>query len=283
MPAEASTLVSVIVTTRNSARTLERCLESIAAQTYRPFEVIVVDNHSSDATPRIAQRRADLVVTAGPERSAQRNRGAEVATGAYLLFLDADMVLDHDVVADALRALQTAGASAAIIPESSAGEGFWARCRALERSCYTGDDAVEAARLYTRDAFEAAGGFDLALTGGEDWDLSRRVAQRRRLPRSTAAIVHDEGRLSLDEVYRKRRYYAPGYLAYLRKHRGDSRDQRNPFAREAFRRNWRRLATHPVLTLGVAVLKSVEVAAVVRVAAAGRSRRLPGQRRTIRG
>jgi hypothetical protein len=274
MPCDGDDLVSVIVTTRNSERTLERCLRSVTGQTHRPLELVVVDNHSTDATLEIAHRYADRVATIGPERSAQRNLGAEIAAGQTLLFIDSDMVLDPDVVAAGVAALASSGLPAAMIPEETVGEGFWTNCRILERSCYTGDDTVEAARLYDRREFLGVGGFDPALVGGEDWDLSRRVARGRRLPRARALIRHDEGRTRLRTVYSKRVYYAPGYLRYLRKHGRDAISQGNPIIRAAYVRNWRRLAAHPLLTVGMITLKAVEAAAVLQVAVDQR----PGRR-----
>jgi glycosyltransferase involved in cell wall biosynthesis len=182
--------VSVIVTTRNSGQTLEACLDSIRRQTYAATELVVVDNHSSDRTLEIANRLADKVATIGPERSAQRNHGASIASGALILFIDADMVLDPEVVAEGARILGAGTVPAVVIPEETVGEGFWTACRALERGCYNGDDTIEAARFYSRAAFAEAGGFDIHLNGGEDWDLSRRVARGRR-PIFRAAYVRN--------------------------------------------------------------------------------------------
>jgi len=148
----------------------------------------------------------------------------------------------------------------------SFGDGFWTRCRVLERSCYLGDDLVEAARMYRRDAFTAAGGFDLTLNGPEDWDLSRRVAGGTVLARTEAIIHHDEGRTSLRGAFVKRRYYGPGYLLYLRKHGRAVLAQGNSIFRPAFFRQWRTLARHPALTVGFLTLKSVELAAIAQVA-----------------
>lgn len=283
MPCDGDDSVSVIVTTRNSERTLESCLRSVTGQTHRPLELVVVDNHSTDRTLEIARRYADRVATIGPERSAQRNHGAAIASGRTLLFIDSDMELDPDVVAEGLAALESTGLPAAMIPEETVGEGFWTNCRILERSCYTGDDTVEAARLYDRHEFLEVGGFDTTLVGGEDWDLSRRVARGRRLPRASALIRHDEGRTRLRTVYSKRLYYAPGYLRYLRKHGRDALSQGNPIFRAAYVRNWRRLLGHPLLTAGMVTLKAVEAAAVVQVAVGQRQGRpgRPGAERDI--
>jgi glycosyltransferase involved in cell wall biosynthesis len=254
-------LVSVIVPTRNSARTLEACLHSIRAQGYRDLEMIVVDNHSTDGSVAIAERLADRVETRGPERSSQRNRGADLATGAYLLFVDSDMRLEPDVVSSCVATLEAGDAPAVIIPEVSVGEGFWAHCRALERSCYLGDDTIEAARFFRREVFRSVGGYDENLTGPEDWDLSARAAAGQRLPRAAAIIVHDEGRLQLTEQLAKKWYYSGTARTYLGKH-PRSLPQGNLLFRPAFFRNWRKLARHPLLTTGTFFLKGCELAAV---------------------
>src|SRR5689334_8255235 len=94
--------VSVIVPTRNSAATLEACLRSVLAQT-EPVELLVVDNFSTDATPAIGRALASTFEQAGPERSRQRNVGAARASGAYLLFVDSDMVLPPSLAAECLE------------------------------------------------------------------------------------------------------------------------------------------------------------------------------------
>jgi glycosyltransferase involved in cell wall biosynthesis len=252
----------VVVPTRNSARTLEACLESIRSQTYSAVELVVVDNHSLDATQAIAERFSDILDRSGPERSAQRNRGAKLASGEYFLFIDSDMRLTPGVITDCLDMALARRARAVIIPEESIGEGFLARCRALERSCYTGDDSIEAARFFTREAFELAGGFDEGLNAMEDWDLTIRVAEGSSLPRTSSRLVHDEGRLKLVSILRKKRYYATSARRYWRKHRLAALQQANMVFRPAFARNWKRLARQPHLTIGFLALKGLESAAV---------------------
>jgi len=256
-----SSIVSVIVPTRNSAKTLEACLESIHMQVYTQIELIVIDNQSSDLTPEIARRHADIVDTFGPERSAQRNRGARLAHGDYVLFVDSDMTLSSDVVGDCVDAILSSGAPGVIIPETSFGEGFWAQARALERSCYVGDDTIEAARFFSRAEFERFGGFDETLVAMEDWDLSKRIAGGTRLPRTRSEIRHDEGRLRLATALAKKRYYGASSGLYWRKHGTTTMAQANLVFRPAFLRNWRRLLQHPILTAGFLSLKSLETAA----------------------
>src|SRR6266536_2455959 len=97
---ETGPLATVVVPTKNTERTLERCLASVRAQTYPNVELIVVDNRSTDATMAIADKYADQAVTGGPERSAQRNQGWRIGQGRYLIFIDADMVLGENIVAE---------------------------------------------------------------------------------------------------------------------------------------------------------------------------------------
>jgi glycosyltransferase involved in cell wall biosynthesis len=252
--------VSIVVPTRNSGRTLAACLASIRAQTYANVQVIVVDNSSSDATQQIASESGYTVLTAGPERSAQRNEGARHATGSHLLFVDSDMVLEPGVVQECVAAA-SAGAAAVIIPEISFGEGFWAGCKALERSLYVGDDDIEAARFYERDLFAQLDGFDEELNGPEDWDLSQRARRGGAVvDRTTSVIHHDEGRLRLGALLKKKYGYGKSYPAYRRKHRGVAARQ-SRLVRPAYVRRRQALAQRPATTAGMLAMKSLELVA----------------------
>ncbi len=87
--------ISVIVPVRNGGMHLARCLEALSRSEYRDFEVIVVDDCSTDETPRIAERYAAPCIrtphTLGP--GGARNLGALQARGKILAFVDADVVL----------------------------------------------------------------------------------------------------------------------------------------------------------------------------------------------
>ncbi len=161
-------LVSVVVPTRNVARTIRACLESVRAQDHGPMELIVVDNGSDDGTFEVAGEIADVAVRGGPERSAQRNRGVEFARGEWVLWVDSDMVLAPTVISAALATARETGAVAVGIPEVSIGTGFWTACRALERSCYQDDLGLHNPRLVRRDLLVALGGFDPDMAGPED-------------------------------------------------------------------------------------------------------------------
>lgn len=90
--------VSVIVPAWNAARTLSECLSSIRASLCSGFELIVVDDHSSDGTRDVARRFTDTVVThaATQGEGASRNSGAASAQGDILIFVDADVMVRGD-------------------------------------------------------------------------------------------------------------------------------------------------------------------------------------------
>jgi len=214
-------LVSIIIPTKNSAATLEECLNSIKNQSYKNIEVIVVDNNSEDDTKEIAKRYTALVFNKGPERSAQRSFGAMQSQGEYLLFIDSDMVLAEKVVEECVSKIQSnTEVKAVIIPEESFGEGFWAQCKALERSFYLGVDWIEAARFFPKSVFDEVNGYDENCTSGEDFDLHQRVKdtnRTKRIERIESFIRHDEGKPTLISLLKKKFYYGGKIKNYQKK------------------------------------------------------------------
>jgi GT2 family glycosyltransferase len=93
--------ISVVIPTRNGARTLAACLESLRAASFPPAEIIVVDDASTDATGDIARRFDCRVLCAAENIGAARakNRGAATATGDILFFTDDDILVSRDALA----------------------------------------------------------------------------------------------------------------------------------------------------------------------------------------
>lgn len=219
-------------------------------------ELIVVDNRSTDGTANIASEVADVMLTAGPERSAQRNVGIRAASAPFVLVLDADMTLAPDVVGACLAAIK--GHPAVVVPEESFGSGFWSRCKGLERFFYLNDNEICAARFFRRDDVLNVGGYDENLTGAEDWDLSMRVCGDRAPAFADAKIYHDEGHHTLFELYAKKRYYGFGVKRFAQKYGRAVRSRLTPF-RASLLRAIPQMLRHPVLATGLILMKAVEL------------------------
>ncbi|MEK7450375.1 MAG: glycosyltransferase [Patescibacteria group bacterium] len=254
-------LVSAIITTRNEESNIDACLRSITAQSYGNIEIIVVDNNSQDKTKKIANKYTKLVFDKGPERSAQRNFGAQRAKGDYLLFLDADMVLTPKVIEECVNKISNQAIGGIIIPEESYGVGFWAKVKTYERSFYVGDQTIEAVRFYPKKVFNELGKFDETITGPEDWDLSDRVSKKFDIGRIRSFILHNEGKLSLWKLLKKKYYYAKGARSYISKNKLSTFSPKTIFfLRPVFYKDPKKIIFHPILFCAMMVMLFAELA-----------------------
>jgi len=255
-----SAKVSVIVPTRQSNRTIETCLRSIAAQTFRNIEVIVADSNSSDGTVEKARELGATILEfpADAERTYKKNAAARRSDAQFLMFLDSDIELGKDNVMECLKACRSS--DAVVLPQRVAPrDGYWARCRALEILTYEGDDLVESPTFFKRDAFLAAGGFDERLVFGEENDLGLRIRKLGfKVSRTKSYVWHHEG--SLKGVIVRKFYYGRTAPSYLRKARGTAFAQFSP-VRLAWIRNWRILVKDPLHSAGMVVQKLVQYVA----------------------
>ena len=165
-------LVSIIIPTYNSEKTLTLCLNALSNQTYEPTEVIIVDKHSNDRTQEIAIRFQVKVIECVGLIDEARNAGLLIAQGKYCVSLDSDIELTSTVIEECVELGET-GSDVITFPEEIIGEGYWARCRALEAQCYIGDDTIEAPRFFRTDVLRAIGGYQ--TSDAEDWDLRERL------------------------------------------------------------------------------------------------------------
>lgn len=253
-------LISCVITTKNEGEVVRDLLSSIKAQNYRDFEIILVDNNSIDKTVKIAKQFGARIFNFGPERSAQRNLGVKKAQGEYVLILDADMVLTKNVLAECVKKFEKDdNLGALVIPEKSFGEGFWTKCRAFEREFYVGEPSIEAARCFKKDMFLKFGGYDENITGPEDYELPLRIKQAgNKISRIKSYILHNEKRFSPIKSAKKKFYYAVHAQAYLKSHPEMAIIQGNFIFRPVFFKKWRKLISHPVLGMGMFLIKGVE-------------------------
>jgi len=247
-------LVSVVIPTFNSEKEISRCLESIRKQSYEEIEIIVVDRHSKDKTGKIARKYSAKVLLDKGERARAKNTGMKSAMGKYICFIDSDMELEENVIAECIKAMdpKTGGV---VIPEASVGKSFWVKVRDFERSFYS-ESKVESARFFRLETARKAGGFDEKVVFFEEAVLPEKIEKlglgvRARIK---SKILHHEEGFSLGKWLRKKYYY--GKTATRSK-------QTDIFYRlKLFFAN-KRFYSRPVLMTGVIILKTLETIATV--------------------
>jgi GT2 family glycosyltransferase len=180
--------VSVVVCTYNGGRTLDQCLRSLAALDYPDFEVIVVDDGSTDETRAILGRHPNVRAIHQPNRglSAARNVGLGAATGAVVAYTDSDCCADPDWLTHLVHQLQRSGAAAVGGPNLSPEDGRLAACVAASPGQPThvleSDQVAEhipgCNMAFRREALLAINGFDPQYRkAGDDVDVCWRLQQ----------------------------------------------------------------------------------------------------------
>jgi glycosyltransferase involved in cell wall biosynthesis len=194
-------LVSIIIPCYNAERWISEAIQSCLDQTYRPIEIIVIDDGSTDGSLEIIKSFGDAVRwETGPNRggNAARNRGFALSQGEYIQWLDADDYIFPEKIERQVRFLQGSGAEGVYSDwflhyEPESGRRF------SDKLVTAGQQDIITALLsnewwvspntplWTRAAVLAAGGWDERLRMGQDRDFFLSVAL------SGAKIVYQPG------------------------------------------------------------------------------------------
>jgi len=178
--------ISFIVPAYNEEQLLGPTLESIhsaAREIGEPYEVIVVDDGSTDQTSLVARRHGALVVAVEHRKiSATRNSGAQVATGDFFFFVDADTLVNTQVVQAAIDALRSGAVGGGAAFKFDGVIPWYARLLLplIVLSFRLADIATGCFLFCTRSAFLAVGGFDEAYFGAEEIVLSKALRRHGR-------------------------------------------------------------------------------------------------------
>lgn len=192
--------VSVNIAVKDRRELLGACLDGLAAQTHTDFDVVVVDNGSTDGTREmVATRAADphgalriTLVDCDGSLGAVRNAGVAVSTGEVVAFVDSDCVPTPTWLAEGLDQFDTAEVATVqgrTLPDPAIPRGSWDATQEL--TSFT--NRYEACNLfYKRASLVEAGGFDEAIGFfGEDsmagWAVRRLGGEERFAP---DAVVH---------------------------------------------------------------------------------------------
>jgi glycosyltransferase involved in cell wall biosynthesis len=242
-------LISIIVPTRNSAKFLQVCLDSIKAQKYPNIELLIVDNHSNDKTLDIAKEYTKDVYTHGPERSAQVNYGVTKAKGDWIYKVDSDFVLDPNVVTECVAKAQE-GYDAIVVHNSPDVRVSWiAKIRKFEVDMYKYDLTHSSARFIRKDVYQAIDGFNEAITFGEDYDIQNRL---NRAGYKTGFVQAEALHLGEPKKFlpHLKKYYDYGKNAvnYKRQNTEESKQQL-AFFRSVYLKNWKTFVRHPIKSI----------------------------------
>ncbi len=211
--------LSIIIPAFNEERLIARCLRSVtdalAAHSAPGMtsEIIVADNNSTNNTAYLAnQAGAQVVFEPINQIGRARNAGAAVATGDWLLFLDADSVLSPELLGDILHVIQCEAYVGCGSTLSMPGLPWWAYgiLRCWTQMSVLLRWAAGALLVCRRDAFVEVGGFSQDLYALEEIDLSRRL-QKWGLQRNLEFIILTTH--PLDTSSRKISLYSTGEIA----------------------------------------------------------------------
>lgn len=189
-------LVSVVIPVYNGERFLRESLESVFAQTFQDYEIVCVDDGSTDASYALLQQyrgRVRLIQQPNAGQSAARNAGVREATGTFMAFLDQDdrwypsklaqqvavLSAEPDVVLVHCNYDRVDGGGRVLVAGAALAERASALASPLGR--VIGEALIfPSAMLVRRDVFQRVGGFDRELRGFEDFDLIARLKQQGR-------------------------------------------------------------------------------------------------------
>lgn len=206
--------ISIIIPTLNEEVLLPKLLESIKIQSFTDYEVIVSDAGSKDRTRAIAKEYGATVVDGGMP-GVGRNKGAEIAKGEYLCFMDSDIILPEDFLLIAFAELlerKLAGATCRFVPDSDSITDMliheFANITVLLSSFTHSVMSGGFFMIVKREMYDRVGGFDESLSLREDHDFAEKVSREASFgflyrPHVNISVrrYKKEGRLSLVYKY----------------------------------------------------------------------------------
>ena len=230
-------LVSIVICTYNRCDDLDKTLQSVCDLTYDSFEVIVVDNNSTDNTKKIVKKYpVEYILESRQGVAYARNRGLEVSCGEFIGFIDDDELVDKNWIVGMLNGFaldeSVAAVTGPVIPQYTIKPPAW-----MTEAFHGSDGGSDYRLLSTKEAIGTGnsmfrlelvndirfkttlGRVKSSLISGEDTDFVQQLYDKGyRGAYSPEAIVHHmipPERTTLQ--WFMDRYFAEGITEYLRK------------------------------------------------------------------
>lgn len=212
--------ISVIIPSYNEKEFLENCIQSLGSQTYSDFEIVVVDDGSTDGTSQVLENLKNTL----PEfkyfiqkhlgAGMARNLGVKNSFGKILLFVDADMIFEENFLEKLTEPIRNEASKGTFSKEEfvSNWDNVWARCWNINQGWeekrrhpknYPNTQPVFRAIL--KSEFEKVGGFD---KGGymDDWSLSKKLGYLAT--NAPGAVFYHKNPETLVEVFTHSKWVA---------------------------------------------------------------------------
>lgn len=185
-------LISVIIPVFNGEKTIQYTIESVLNQTFPDFELIIINDGSTDSTLEVTSRFSDqrLQIFSYPNAglNASRNRGIAKSSGEYITFIDADDLWTPDKLESQLNALQNNPEAAVAYSWTDAIDEAGCFLRPDSRASFTGDVYPNlllgyflsngSNPLIRKQAFLEVGLYDETLISAQDWEMYLRLAAK---------------------------------------------------------------------------------------------------------
>lgn len=228
-----SPLVSIIIPTYNEQESIEDCIKSVASQSYKNHEIIIIDDGSTDNTLKIISNfKFPLPEGSGNHSNFKflsqkhlgpgpaRNLGASFAKGDILVFVDADMTFDKDFIKDLIfpiikskKAIGTFSINELVANKHN----IWSKCWNIQKNLpydlmhpKNAPKEGPVFRAILKKEFEKVRGFDPTGSYTDDWSLSRKLGVKSQPV--DGAIYYHKNPQNLKEIWQQARWVGKNYF-----------------------------------------------------------------------
>ncbi len=202
--------LSIIIPCHNEGNNIPKCLQSLKKQSFKNFEIIIVDDGSTDNTQEVVKKIKEVKLIKGGHKGPgfSRNLGAKIAKGDILIFVDADMTFDRNYLKNLVKPMLSGknniiGTTHELeIVENT--NNIWSRCWGKIRVSKEESKNVKIFRSIKKDKFSEFGGFDPKYGYADDQTFWFKYKIKPVVAKNT--ICYHKNPETLREVYKQSKW-----------------------------------------------------------------------------